>query len=97
MRCPACGREAPKGDRFCGGCGSPLSGAQDVLDDLIRDYQKELADKPEDTSALYSLATALERKGRLREALAAWRRLGALASDGEVAAAITRLERSCGE
>ena len=77
MACPACGKEASEGDRFCSGCGAPLAATDppDVVDDLIHDYQKALADRPDDANTLYSLGLALARKGRDGDAVAAWRRV----------------------
>ena len=95
MNCAACGREAREDDRFCSGCGAPLSGSAgtDVVDDLIRDYQRELADRPDDAGLLYNLGLALERKGRFEDALAAWRRIRDTDPGfGDVANAVARVE-----
>jgi len=94
--CPACGKQTAKDDRFCSGCGTPLvpEGPKDVLDDLIRDYQKELTDKPDDASILYNLGLTLERKGRPDDALAALRRVHEIEPQfGDVQDVIQRIER----
>ena len=31
MRCSSCGQENPEGFRFCGSCGSPLSGGAETV------------------------------------------------------------------
>ena len=80
MNCPDCKTPAPDGARFCSQCGAALvaTARRDALDDLIADYRRELEDKPDDTAALGNLAMALQRKGRLDEALETWRRLAEL-------------------
>ena len=96
MNCAECGKEAREGDRFCSGCGVSLSPSarRDVVDDLIRDYRKELEDKPDDTSVLYNLGLALERKGRLDEALDVWRTVQMIEREfPDVDEAIVRLRR----
>lgn len=95
MDCPDCGVAAPDGARFCGQCGAALvaTARRDALDDLILDYQRELKDKPGNTTALYNLAVALQRKGRLDEALRAWKSLAAFEPGfDEARAAIQALE-----
>lgn len=107
MKCDKCGTEAAPGNRFCGWCGAclpaegssapELSGPMRVLDDLIADYRRELEGRPRDTSVLFNLASALERRGQHQEALAALRRLdGIQPLVDDVKAAIKRIEQRLG-
>lgn len=94
--CPKCDKEAGEGDRFCSGCGAALvaEGPSDVLDDLIRDYQRELSDKPDDANILYNLGLTFERKGRFADALAALRRVREVAPEfSDVEKVISRIDR----
>jgi cytochrome c-type biogenesis protein CcmH/NrfG len=69
-----------------------------VVDDLIRDYRKALADRPDDASTLFSLGLALVRKGWTEEALAALRRAQTIEPGvPDVAREIARIEKTVTE
>ena len=103
MDCSSCGRELPEGQRFCGWCGAPAQApgaerpADALLEAMIADYRKELEDRPDDSVVLFNLATALERGGRLGEALALLKRVEATEpGDKDVEKAMRRVERKIG-
>lgn len=66
-RCPQCGSPCDEGDRFCRMCGAPLL-ADSALSRLAQEYQRKLADRPNDPDLRYNLAIAYRRLGFLDRA-----------------------------
>ena len=76
MNCPACHSVCADDARSCSQCGAPLAAERgDTLDELIREYERELRDRPNDADVHNNLAHALARKGRLPQAIAEWQRV----------------------
>lgn len=63
-RCPQCGASCEERDRFCRMCGTPLI-ADTALSRLAAEYQRKLADKPNDPDLRYNLALAYRKMGLL--------------------------------
>ena len=67
--CPSCSAHCDPGMNFCGVCGYRLRAASNAVVDMIEDYRRKLAIRPNDPNAHYNLALAylMAKEQRLAE------------------------------
>ncbi len=80
-RCPRCGNPYEEGDRFCRICGAQLEGENVALTALISEYERKLADNPDDPNLRYNLALAYKHMGFLEPARRELEKVIALSPD----------------
>jgi Flp pilus assembly protein TadD len=102
MDCPVCSNPVETGDHFCKHCGALLARSAEprslAVRDMVAEYHKHLADKPDDAGVLYNVGLGHLYSGEYEAAVEAFRAVVRLLPDEaagyeKLAVALAKLNR----